>query len=276
MFKIFVIIIIAVGIFFWYPTSGDPIKKEILSPTTQHSVQLPPAEHSKATVFLLSILPPKQTWPDPIQKIWLSLNIEEAVQERTNDIEWVPITDIPIEMQQALLAIEDHNFYNHGAIDVDGILRATLVNITAGEVVQGGSTITQQLTKNLFLSQEQTLIRKTEEALLSLVMEQHYSKDQLLEIYFNTTYFGAGATVIKSAALTYFDKLPQEMQLAECAIIAALPYAPSALNPLENPEGCKKRQRLVLQTMVKRGYIGTTLAEKTSAEPVFLANGATF
>ena len=93
-------------------------------------------------------------------------------------------------------------------------------------------------------------------------MEQHYSKDQLLEIYFNTTYFGAGATGIKSAALTYFDKLP--------------PYAPSALNPLENPEGCKKRQRLVLQTMVKRGYIGTTLAEKTSAEPVFLANGATF
>ena len=69
--------------------------------------------------FLLSILPPKQTWPDPIQKIWLSLNIEEAVQERTNDIEWVPITDIPIEMQQALLAIEDHNFYNHGAIDVE-------------------------------------------------------------------------------------------------------------------------------------------------------------
>lgn len=110
----------------------------------------------------------------------------------------------------------------------------------------------------------------------AIVMEQHYSKDQLLEIYFNTTYFGAGATGIKSAALTYFDKLPQEMQLAECAIIAALPYAPSALNPLENPEGCKKRQRLVLQTMVKRGYIGTTLAEKTSAEPVFLANGATF
>ena len=95
MFKIFVIIIIAVGIFFWYPTSGEKKKKEILSPTTPHSVQLPPAEHSKATVFLLSILPPKQTWPDPIQKIWLSLNIEEAVQERTNDIEWVPITDIP-------------------------------------------------------------------------------------------------------------------------------------------------------------------------------------
>ena len=108
MFKIFVIIIIAVGIFFWYPTSGDPIQKEIPAETPQHSVQLPPAEHSKATVFLLSILPPKQTWPDPIQKIWLSLNIEEAVQERTNDIEWVPITDIPIEMQQALLSIEDY------------------------------------------------------------------------------------------------------------------------------------------------------------------------
>ena len=188
----------------------------------------------------------------------------------------MPITEIPIEMQQALLAIEDHNFYSHGAIDIDGILRAALVNITAGEVVQGGSTITQQLTKNLFLSQEQTLSRKAEEALLALVMEQHYSKDQLLEIYFNTTYFGAGATGLKAAALTYFAKQPQELQLAECAVIASLPYAPSALNPLENPEGCKKRQLLVLQTMVKRGYIGTTLAEKAASTPVYLANGTTF
>lgn len=165
-------------------------------------------------------------------------------------------------MQQALLAIEDHNFYNHGAIDMDGILRAALVNITAGEVVQGGSTITQQLTKNLFLSQEQTMSRKAEEAILALVLEHHYSKDQLLEIYFNTTYFGAGATGIQAAAATYFNKAPNELQLAECAVIASLPYAPSALNPLENPEGCKKRQRLVLQTMVKRGYIGTTMAVK--------------
>ena len=107
-------------------------------------------------------------------------------------------------------------------------------------------------------------------------MEQHYSKDQLLEIYFNTTYFGAGATGLKAAALTYFAKQPQELQLAECAVIASLPYAPSALNPLENPEGCKKRQLLVLQTMVKRGYIGTTLAEKAASVPVYLANGTTF
>jgi membrane peptidoglycan carboxypeptidase len=275
MFKILVLIIAAVSIFFWYPASSDPIQKDVAKPAPQHTVQQP-SEHSQATVFLLSLLPPKQEWPDPVQKIWLSLNIEEAVQERTNDIDWVPITEIPIEMQQALLAIEDHNFYSHGAIDIDGILRAALVNITAGEVVQGGSTITQQLTKNLFLSQEQTLSRKAEEALLALVMEQHYSKDQLLEIYFNTTYFGAGATGLKAAALTYFAKQPQELQLAECAVIASLPYAPSALNPLENPEGCKKRQLLVLQTMVKRGYIGTTLAEKAASAPVYLANGTTF
>ncbi|MCD7873552.1 MAG: transglycosylase domain-containing protein [Acidaminococcaceae bacterium] len=234
MFKILVLIIAAVSIFFWYPASGDPIQKDVVKPAPQHTVQQS-SEHSQATVFLLSLLPPKQEWPDPVQKIWLSLNIEEAVQERTNDINWVPITEIPIEMQQALLAIEDHNFYSHGAIDIDGILRAALVNITAREVVQGGSTITQQLTKNLFLSQEQTLSRKAEEALLALVMEQHYSKDQLLEIYFNTTYFGAGATGLKAAALTYFAKQPQELQLAECAVIASLPYAPSALNPLENP-----------------------------------------
>lgn len=276
MFKIIIIIIAALGIFFWYPTSGNPVQ-EGPSPSDpqQQSLQHKNTETGKAAGFLLTLLPPKQEWPDPAQKLWLAFNIEEAVNEHTSADTWVSITEIPLEMQQALLAIEDHNFYNHGAIDMDGILRAALVNITAGEVVQGGSTITQQLTKNLFLSQEQTMSRKAEEAILALVLEHHYSKDQLLEIYFNTTYFGAGTTGIQAAAATYFNKAPNELQLAECAVIASLPYAPSALNPLENPEGCKKRQRLVLQTMVKRGYIGTTMADKAAAEPLALANGLT-
>lgn len=269
MFKIIIIIIAISGIFFWYPTSGDPVQN---NPAPQQQKN---TETSKTAGFLLTLLPPKQDWPAPVQKLWLAFNIEEAVNERTSADNWVSITEIPLEMQQALLAIEDHNFYNHGAIDMDGILRAALVNISAGEVVQGGSTITQQLTKNLFLSQEQTMSRKAEEAILALVLEQHYTKDQLLEIYFNTTYFGAGATGIQAAAATYFDKAPSELQLAECAVIASLPYAPSALNPLENPEGCKKRQRLVLQTMVKRGYIGITMADKAAEEPLPLANGLT-
>lgn len=273
MLRIIIIIIAALGIFLWYPSSGDPVKDTVPKPTP--TVQEDANKQNPITNFFLSVLPPKQEWPDPVQKIWLAFNIEEAVQEQTRSVEWVTITNIPIEMQQALLAIEDHNFYTHGAIDIEGILRAALVNITAGEVVQGGSTITQQLTKNLFLTQEQTMSRKIEEAMLALVIEQHYNKDQLLEIYFNTTYFGAGATGINAAAKTYFGKSPSELELAECAVLAALPYAPSALNPLENPEGCKKRQRLVLQTMVKRGYIGAAMAENAAAAKLQLTDDTT-
>ena len=150
--------------------------------------------------------------------------------------------DIP----QALIAIEDHAFYNHGAIAVEGILRAALANINAGEVVQGGSTLTQQFVKNVFLSHEQSMERKIEEAVLSLMLEDNYSKDEILELYLNTTYFGAGSTGIKQASRTYFGKAPSALTLAEAAVIASLPYAPTSLNPLENPEGCKKRQLLVL------------------------------
>lgn len=275
MFKIIVLVIAALAVFFWYPTGSEQPQEPAKAPQPYHSVQRNTGGNEQTASVLLSVLPPKQEWPEPVQKIWLVFNIETAVQERAYGADWIPITEIPLEMQQALLAIEDHNFYNHGAIDVDSILRATLANINAGEVVQGGSTITQQLTKNLFLSQEQTMGRKAEEALLALIMEQHYTKDQLLEIYFNTTYFGEGATGIKAAAATYFAKNPSDLQLAECAVIAALPYAPSALNPLENPVGCKKRQRLVLQTMVKRGYIGDAMAEQAAAATVDLADGTT-
>ncbi len=276
MFRIIIILIVALGIFLWYPNSGNHTQNKTVHPTVSTEIQKKSDNNNTATNILFSLFPPKQEWPNPVQKIWLLFNIEEAVHERTNIADWVSITDIPVTMQQALLAIEDHNFYNHGAVDMDGILRAALVNITAGEIVQGGSTITQQLTKNLFLSGEQTMNRKLEEALLSLAMEQHYNKDQLLEIYFNTTYFGAGATGIRAAAATYFDKSPIELTLPESAVLAALPYAPSALNPLDNPNDCKKRQNLVLQTMVKRGYIGMSMAEKAVAEPIQLTNGTLF
>lgn len=275
MLKIIVIMIAAFSIFFWYPSGGQ---KEEITPqdAVKQAEQQNKSEQTKLNEILLTLLPPKEQWPEPVQKIWLVFNIENTVQGYLESPDWVALKEIPLEMQQALLAIEDHNFYNHGAIDIDSILRAILVNITAGEVVQGGSTITQQLTKNLFLSQEQTVSRKAEEAILALAMEHHYTKDQLLEIYFNTTYFGAGATGINAAAATYFAKAPIDINLAECAVLASLPYAPSALNPLENPDGCKKRQRLVLQTMAKRGYITTDMAEKAATESIALANGTTF
>lgn len=275
MFKIIVVLLIALGIFCLYPNNNETTKDDSPASSKQTNVTNTIAKQNKQESFVMSLLPEKKQWPDTVQKAWIALNIKDAVAERIDAKTWVPITDIPLEMQQALLAIEDHNFYRHGAIDAEGILRATLVNLTAGEVVQGGSTITQQLTKNLFLSSDQTMMRKAEEAVLALFMEDNYSKDQLLEIYFNTTYFGAGATGIAAASDTYFGKIPSKLTLPEAAVIASLPYAPSALNPLENPEGCKKRQKLVLQTMVARGYIGEAMADKAIAAPVYLTNDTT-
>ena len=117
--------------------------------------------------------------------------------------------------------------------------------------------------------------RKIEEAVLSLMLEDKYSKDEILELYLNTTYLGAGATGLTQAAKIYFGKSPQALTLAESAVIAALPYAPSALNPLENPAGCKKRQLLVLQTMQKYGFIDQERTKAAAAEPIYLTNGTT-
>ena len=143
----------------------------------------------------------------------------------------------------------------------------------AGEVVQGGSTLTQQFVKNVFLSHEQSMERKIEEAVLSLMLEDNYSKDEILELYLNTTYFGAGSTGIKQASRTYFGKAPSALTLAEAAVIASLPYAPTSLNPLENPEGCKKRQLLVLAAMHKYGMINQGQLAEAKAEKIRLTNG---
>ena len=115
--------------------------------------------------------------------------------------------------------------------------------------------------------------RKIEEAILSLMLEENYSKDEILELYLNTTYLGAGANGLSQASRIYFGKSPQALTLAEAAVIASLPYAPSALNPLENPEGCKKRQLLVLQAMQKYGFIDQDRAARAAAETIVLTNG---
>ena len=140
---------------------------------------------------------------------------------------------------------------------------------------QGGSTLTQQMVKNVFLSSEQTIARKAEEAVLATWVERKYSKDEVLEMYFNTTYFGAGAYGIRDAAKKYFGKDPSQLTLPEGAMLAAMPYAPSALNPYENPGGCAKRVRLVLKEMLKYGYIGNTELTDALAKGVTLKNGRT-
>ena len=171
-------------------------------------------------------------------------------------------------MQQAILAMEDQRFYQHWGLDPEGILRATLVNLQSGDVVEGGSTITQQLAKNLFLSQEQTLGRKFEEALLALALERAYTKEELLELYLNSIYFGSGAWGIADASQRYFAKTPNELSLAECALLAGLPNAPSLTSPLEHPQAARQRRQLVLDTMVRRGLVGPKQAQEAAAQPL--------
>jgi penicillin-binding protein 1A len=232
-------------------------------------------EESKALMksIVIAILPPQEEWPAPVQKFFLALNMEEVITPLREDANWVKLADIPKNMQNALIAIEDHKFYEHDGISPTSILRAILANVSEGEVAQGGSTLTQQFVKNTFLTHEQTMERKIEEAILSVVLESKYSKDEILEMYLNSTYFGAGATGIHQASKVYFGRHASRLTLAEAAVLAALPYAPSALCPLDNPTDCKQRQILVLNTMAKHGFITEERAAEAKAEPVYLTNG---
>lgn len=234
-------------------------------------------KHEKSAIksIMLTLLPERKTWPSPIQKFYLAFNMEDIIDPLRENPNWIRLSNMNRDVPQAIIAIEDHDFYNHGAIAMESIIRAFLANLSAGEVVQGGSTITQQLVKNVFLTQEQTMGRKLEELMLSLMLEHQYTKDEILEMYLNTTYLGAGATGIKQATYKYFDKAPSSLSLAEAAVIAALPYAPSALNPLENPSGCRKRQQLVLKEMQRYGFISQTQYQEALVQRVWLTNGKT-
>lgn len=209
-----------------------------------------------------------------LEKIATIMHIDQIIAEKREQPGWVPLKDIPAHTRQALLAIEDHDFYHHGAIDITGIFRAGLANLQAGEVVQGGSTLTQQMVKNTFLNREQTYSRKLQEAVIAFLMERKYTKDEILEIYFNTTYLGNGCYGIRDASEGYFGKPPSRLNLGESLLLASLPYAPTALNPYENPFGCSRRMLLVLHKMQEYGYVGNVEAEQTRKAGVRLKNGA--
>lgn len=174
-------------------------------------------------------------------------------------------------MQQAIIAVEDSRFYQHSGFDVEGILRATLVNVQTGSFAEGGSTISQQLIKNLFLSQERTLGRKAEEFILAIDIEMNYSKEEILEMYLNTIYFGSGAYGIGEASNIYFGKPPFHLNLAECAMLAGLPNAPSLTSPYVSFEAAKQRQAVVLAAMTRNGYIGPAQAQDAKLTPILLA-----
>ncbi|MDQ7824459.1 MAG: PBP1A family penicillin-binding protein [Candidatus Eremiobacteraeota bacterium] len=175
---------------------------------------------------------------------------------------WVAIEDIPQTMQDAMIAIEDERFYSHRGIDPRSIARAAYEDFKGGGASQGASTITMQLARNIFLHPQKSLHRKIQEIILAIQIERRYTKKEILELYFNQIYFGAGAYGIEAAAQTYFGKHAKELTLAESAMIAGLPPAPSVYSPFVDEESAKKRQAYVLDNMVKCGYINTQQAKK--------------
>lgn len=177
---------------------------------------------------------------------------------------------MPKSLKEAVVATEDRRFYEHGAIDPIGIARAVMVNFNSGKTLEGGSSISQQVVKNTFLTQERTLTRKAQELILSILLERNYSKDEILEIYLNTAYFGANATGIEQACRIYFNKKPEYLTLAQSSLLAGLLQAPSYYNPLENYEAARSRQKTVLALMAEQNYITDQQAENAFKESLRL------
>ena len=176
---------------------------------------------------------------------------------------YVPLEEIPEHVVNAFISAEDKNFYSHRGIDFPSVVRAMVKNIKHRRIVEGASTITQQLARNLFLTRKRTFKRKLKEALLAIKIERELSKKEILELYLNQIYLGNGAYGVEAASKVYFDKHVKELSLEEAALLAGLPKAPSKFNPFVNPELAKKRRNYVLKRMYEDGYI--TFEEYESA-----------
>src|SRR5499427_4081427 len=179
----------------------------------------------------------------------------------------VSIKELPPCLPRAFVAIEDRRFYSHFGIDPLGLVRAAAANVLHRGVSQGGSTITQQLAKNLFLTQERTLWRKMQELVLALWLERKFSKTQILELYLNRVYFGSGAYGVEAAAQKYFGKPARAVRVAEAAMLAGLVKSPSRLAPSRNPDGAERRAQVVLTAMTELGFITETMAKTALAQP---------
>jgi len=187
----------------------------------------------------------------------------------------LPLSDIPLYLRQATIATEDANFYTNPGVDFRAILRAVIINLRGGEVLSGGSTITQQLARNLLLSPEErferTFTRKLRESILAWRLARTYSKDEILALYLNEVYYGNVAYGVEAAAQAYFGKSVGELDLAECTLLAGLPQSPAIYNPLENPQAAGERQAVVLELMVKNGYIDKQEARLAGEEQLHFA-----
>ncbi len=210
-------------------------------------------------IYFAAKMPQTTTWsiPDrpPNVKI-VSVEGDLIANRGASGGEAISLHDMSPYLPEAVVAIEDRRFYSHFGVDPIGFARAMAANVMSGRLVQGGSTITQQLAKNLFLTPERTIERKVQEVLLALWLEQKYTKDQILEMYLNRVYLGSGSYGVAAASRRYFDKSAKEVTLPEAALIAGLLKAPSRLSPARDPKAASDRAQLVLAAMREQGMIG--------------------
>jgi penicillin-binding protein 1A len=186
----------------------------------------------------------------------------------------VPLQSIPRYLKAALVATEDRQFYQHSGVDIKGIARAIVKDLRAGGFVEGASTITQQLAKTLFLTPRKTIVRKIKEAILAFQLERRYTKHEILELYLNQVYFGSGAYGVQSAAEIFFGKLVQDLNLAECALIAAMPKSPSRYSPLVNKELARKRRNIVLKQMLTMEIVTVEEYNQAANSDIQLGGGS--
>lgn len=177
------------------------------------------------------------------------------IEELTSQKHYTSFEQLPKVYVHAVISVEDHRYYDHGAIDPIGIARALYTNIRDGEFDEGGSTITQQVAKNVIFNQDKNIVRKLGEVFAAYDLEKNYSKDEIFAFYVNSSYFGDGYYNIYDASQGYYHKEPKDLTLSEASMLAGVPNAPSIYAPTVNPDLAKKRQKHVLNKMVENGYI---------------------
>ncbi len=223
------------------------------------------------TYFIFSGMPPvyelEEYSPAVATKVFDKNNnliYEFSVEKR----QIVPLEDIPVDIQNAVIAMEDRNFFDHAGFSIRGILRALINDVVMGKAAQGGSTVTQQLSRGVFLTKEKKLIRKVREIFLSVQIENSFSKQEILQLYLNEIYLGEGAYGVKAAAKKYFDKDLADLTLGESAMLVGIIPLPSRYNPFSNPQVAKTRRALVLNAMQEMGFIKPEEAAAAKEEPL--------
>lgn len=231
------------------------------SPTAQGAVekQAKPSPASPSTVVK------EKAEAGTLREKWDDVShFKESLESRVHREKFVPYDKIPDLLKKGIIATEDRRYYDHGAVDIIGVARAFITNSMAGETLEGGSTIAQQTVKNIFLSNDRTMTRKLEELALAVQLERNYSKEEILELYLNTIYFGHGTYGVGEASRVYFGKEPKDLDLSQCAMLAGLPQAPSAYDPISHPQEGAKRMTTVLALMAQEGYITPEEAAKSA------------